>query len=128
MGNSIRVIGGDFGEAVIGQVATSFTGKFLSIVVSRGLFKKAHVILRESIADVEVLNGSSRISGSGVVGGAVVGTVLAGPLGFVVGTLLGGKKSEVTLMITCHDGKRLLCSVDSSAYHIILAATMMKVS
>jgi hypothetical protein len=53
---------------------------------------------------------------SGTIGWGVAGAMLLGPVGLLAGLLVGGKKKDITFIMTLTDGKKMLATTDSKTY------------
>jgi hypothetical protein len=115
-----KVLGGDFGENFYATVQRSALGDFMALCVKHRQFGKHRI---QAVEKVDETNKSSLLS---AVGGAAVGTLLAGPIGLVAGALFGGapKRSAVVFLVRLTNGKNLLCSGSSEDYQTLLAASL----
>jgi hypothetical protein len=116
----LKVLGGDFGENFYATVQRSALGDFTALVVKHREFAKHRI---QTVEKVDESNKSSLLS---TVGGAAVGTLLAGPIGLVAGALLGAtpKRSAVLFLVRLNSGQRIMCSGSPEDYQTLLAASL----
>ncbi len=109
----MRVIAGDFGGKNTPAVV-----KPKAIVFSGCLFSRK--LRCRDIVSIEVVDDSNKANIAGAVGGGLAGLLLAGPIGMLAGSILGGRGKEHVLLIQDRQGRRLLGVVNHNEFEILL--------
>jgi hypothetical protein len=74
------------------------------------------------LESVEVATEESVKRLGGTIGWGVVGAAALGPIGFLAGLLLGGRRNEVTFVAKFKDGRKMLATTDSTLFKKLQAA------
>ena len=61
-----------------------------------------------------------------LLGWAVVGNIVFGPLGLIAGLAMGGNRKQVCAMCELKDGRKFLAIMDSKIYQQMMALTMTR--
>lgn len=104
----MQILGGDFGENTPARIQTRLNGSPTELWVAKGL-SRIEIPFFEIEAVTEITD-ENKVSVLGGLGWGVAGTLIAGPIGAVVGGLLGGRKKVVTVMVSTTKGKKLLAT------------------
>lgn len=80
--------------------------------------------LHKEIESVELQTEESVRSISKTLGWAGVGTLLAGPVGALLGAYAGGSVKEVLFLVHLKDGRKFLGTTDQKTYQHLLAITI----
>ncbi len=118
------IIGGDFGDNAKPVIQTNFSNQITAILIPTTLFGKPHTIRPSHLASVDMVTDENKVSILGACGWGIAGTLIAGPIGAVVGSLLGGKKDVHTILVTLVDQRRFLATCSPAEYKQLLAATI----
>ena len=118
------IVGGNFGSNHSGQIETTLGGKMKRVVILRGFTKRPINVKPEDIATAEPITDENKISVLGGLGWGVAGTLIAGPIGAVVGGLLGAKKQQHLMLVTLKNGKQFLANCGSNERGLLLAACL----
>lgn len=115
----IKVIGGDFGEDFYLVERTKLDGRLIDVLVKTARFS------RNKIAGVEKIDDHNKRSVLATVSGAGVGALLAGPIGMLVGAMIGVSPTRtVVFLVTFRDNRRILCSGTVEEYMRYFSASM----
>ncbi len=119
------IIGGDFGDCEKPIVQTALTtGQLTSVMIPTALFGKPHTIKPSDLSSVDIVTDENNATLLGACGRGIVGTLIAGPIGAVVGGLLGGRRNVQTALITLADQRRFLATCPPNEYRQLPAAVM----
>lgn len=80
------------------------------------------------VADVELATEANVKKLSGTLGWGAVGSIALGPVGLLAGLLMGGKKTEVTFVVTFVDGRAFIATGDHKVWVAIRAAVLEPIS
>lgn len=114
----MKVHGATFDSA---RLASDWSGALTSIETSTG-FAKWGSIPASDIASVTPITNENHRSFAGTAGGAVIGTLLAGPVGLVVGALISGKRTKHLVGVTLVTGEGFVAEVDRNELTLLLGA------
>lgn len=103
----MKVMSGDFQEGGAIYWWRGFFGGIKGVAVSTSFFGTAKY-KKNQVSSVEVLTSENATSVAGAGFGIAAGALLAGPVGAIVGGMLGGKSSKQVAAVTFADGKRAL--------------------
>ena len=101
----IKVLGGDWGENNAAAIKRSFTGKFESLILTRGIFK-SDKMRRDDILSAEIVTEENQKSIAGKLGWGAAGAMALGPLGLLAGVLGGGNKQIMVVAVIFKDGRK----------------------
>ena len=108
-----QVVGGDFGDSGGGAIRTTLLGKPEAIIISTGILKNKTIPVSH-VSSCQLVTDENKVSLLGAAAGGAIGTLLAGPIGLFAGSILGGKKTAATLLVTLRDGKQFLAVASGS--------------
>ena len=116
-----KIHGGDFLKDSEGSIMLDT----LALPVKQGLLgPKKEVMSASKISDIEIATEESVKRLAGTIGWGLAGTLALGPLGLVAGALVGGRKTEITIIVTLQDERRFLATVDKKTFTKIQAAAL----
>ena len=118
------IIGGDFGTNMTGSIETTLSGKFKHVSILRGLTLRPVKIAAKDLDTVEILTDENKISVLGGIGWGIAGTLIAGPIGLLVGGLLGANKKQHTVLVKLRSGKSFLANCNGNEYGQLTAAKL----
>ena len=95
-----------------GTIVFDSNGQMKSLLVMRGVGQSEHVSLADFQSVVHVTTENQKSLG-GLIGGAAIGTLLAGPLGGVIGAWLKGSKTTQVVIISLIDGSCLIAQASA---------------
>lgn len=116
----MRVLGGDFPEDKPVVWLRGVFGGIKGVAVSTGLIRAAKYP-KDKIVSVEVVTSENATSVAGAGFGIAAGALLAGPVGAIVGGVLGGKGSKQVAAVTFEDGKRALIEGKAKDINMLVA-------
>lgn len=111
----LKIHGGDFVEQQV-----YFLG---GVLVLSGKIKNEKVPSKR-LKSVEVATEEKIKKLSGALSFGLVGGVLLGPLGALVGALVGGNKKEITFVATFHDGRSFVATTDPKTFAALKAEAL----
>jgi len=115
------VIGGTYGEGFYANIETTLTGEFVCLSVKSARLGARQIVSVEKIDDINKRSVLKAISG------AAIGSILAGPVGMVVGGLLGAASTKrVVFLVRATAGMNLLCLGDAEQYHLLLGVSLRR--
>lgn len=103
----INVLGGDWAENSPASIGKSLTGKFDSLILSRGFFKNDKM-RKDDILSADIVTEENHKSIAGKLGWGAVGAVTLGPLGLLAGVLGGGNRQSMVVAVAFKDGRKVL--------------------
>lgn len=108
-----KYLGGDIPQKGI-SVQKPF-GNFW-LVWSTGLFSQDKIDLKTQLNTIQEVTDENKLKLSAVVGWGFIGTVIAGPVGTVIGSILGGKKNRKVIACELTNGYKCLLEVNNDEY------------
>lgn len=108
----MKLIAGDFG-VINASIVKSYSGTMKHLSIHDGIVFDTKYYPHQ-IGQVEQVADESVMTIAGALGWGAVGTVIAGPVGAIVGGIVGGKRQQVTVVVTLMNRRRFLavCSMD----------------
>lgn len=103
----LKVLGGDWEEKHAASIRKSFTGKFDTLVITRG-FMKNDKFKKEDILSADIVTEENQKSIAGKLGWGAAGAIALGPLGLLAGVLGGGNKNVLVVAVAFQDGRKIL--------------------
>lgn len=108
-----KVISGDYNHFIV-------CNSFGKITLAMG-FKKGIEVSKNTVANYEVMDSSTKKSATSAVGRGLLGAMLVGPVGALAG--LSAKEKGVHIVaIEFIDGKKSLLEVDEKIYKALISA------
>jgi hypothetical protein len=119
----MKYLGGDYGTSGRCRLEKGlFSGGLKRLVVSGRLFHTWKIKAKD-IMQVEEVNESKKVKVLRGIGGAALGTLLAGPIGLLAGAFFGGRRGKrFIVVIRDRWNRKLLCAVNQKEYELLLAA------
>lgn len=120
----MNIIGGDYGDNAIAVLHKNWSGQLEKLIIPTTLFGKPHIITASQISNVETLTDENKVALLGACGWGIAGTLIAGPIGAIVGGILGGRKAVITALVTVANGKRFLATCSTDEFKILVSAAV----
>ncbi len=114
----VTVLAGDFDTSRKGSVAF---GKLNLPVKGKWVANQAYD-LRSDVVELTEADERSGVKVMGAAGWAAAGALVAGPLGAVVGGILGGRGSKVVFVASFKDGKKVMAETSKATWLKAVAA------
>jgi hypothetical protein len=118
----VKVLGGSFPKQ-----SCSYNSGQINLWDGKGAnwgFKTQSVA--ETFETIEEVTEANKVKFGSAAGWGTVGALLAGPLGFAAGAILGGRGKQVTFVARLKDGRQFVGQTESKTYAKMLADILTK--
>lgn len=114
----IKVLAGDFNKH--GANSYSF-GSFVLVPKESTWGKSKSYTAKRGLKSISEASEETGVRVFGAVGWGTVGVILAGPVGAIIGGIIGGRGKKITFIAEFTDGKKLMGEMDSKAWTKVMA-------